>query len=281
MTGSETTDPGAGVVVHRDVVYSSPTGFRPLSLDVYIPPAPRAVCVYLHGGGWRVGSRRQGPGSLSPTSWRRFARMAARGLAVVSADYRLSGEAQFPAQQDDVAAACAFVLDRRDELALGSGGLTVFGVSAGGHLAALHALTSADRAAVAAVAAWYPVTDLEAMPDDLAAVGGEVDRGAGSREALLLGAPAAAVPELARAASPVHHAAAGAPPFLLVHGDADVAVPLHQSERLLAALEAVGAQAELAVVPGQGHLFPDLPDDALDLWLDRTADFLVDHGSRA
>lgn len=281
MTGSEATDPGAEVVVQRDLVYSAPPGFRPLSLDLYVPPTPRAICVYLHGGGWRVGSRRQGPGSLSPTSSRRFARLAERGLAVVSADYRLSGEAHFPAQQSDVAAACAFVLERREELALGSGRLTVFGVSAGGHLAALHALTSTDRSAVAAVAAWYPVTDLEAMPDDLAAVGGEVDRGPGSREALLLGAPAAAVPELARAASPVRHAAAGAPPFLLVHGDADLAVPLHQSERLLAALDSVGAQAELAVVPGQGHMFPHLPEDDLDHWLDRTADFLLDHGSRA
>lgn len=53
---------------------------------------------------------------------------------------------------------------------------------------------------VAGVVAWFPPTDLLGLPDDLAAVGVEPDRGPGSREALLLGVPAHADPDLARAA---------------------------------------------------------------------------------
>ncbi len=67
---------GDGVAVFRDVVHTRVDGYRPLALDLYVPDAgTQAVCVYTHGGGWRVGSRRAGPGPLSPTSaqWARTA----------------------------------------------------------------------------------------------------------------------------------------------------------------------------------------------------------------
>ena len=51
------------VTTYRDVVFSRPPGYRPLSLDLYVPDGPaRGLCLYLHGGGWRVGSRSDGPG---------------------------------------------------------------------------------------------------------------------------------------------------------------------------------------------------------------------------
>ncbi len=69
-----------GVAIHRDVVHTRVEGYRPLALDLYLPDAgAAAVCVYAHGGGWRVGSRRNGPGPLSPTSGQWLARMAQRG----------------------------------------------------------------------------------------------------------------------------------------------------------------------------------------------------------
>lgn len=269
---------GADVVVASDVVFSTPEGFRPLSLDLYlpaVPAAPRAVCVYLHGGGWRVGSRRQGPGPLNPTSSRLFSRMARSGLAVASVDYRLSAEARFPAQQEDVRAACSFLDTHRAELGLGTGGLVLFGVSAGGHLAALHALTNTNGPAIHAVAAWYPVIDLAAMPDDLDQAGASADRGPSSREARFLGGAAADLPDLAWAASPVNHVTSAAPPFLLVHGDQDTAVPPRQSVRLERALAAVGAAVRLELVPGQGHMFPGLTESEVDGWVDHTTEFLL------
>ena len=264
-----------GVSVRRDVVHTRVAGYRPLSLDLYLPAAgARALCVYAHGGGWRMGSRREGPGPLSPTSRRAFGRMAAAGLAVAAVDYRLSGEARFPAQADDVRAACRWLLES-DESPVRSMPLGLFGVSAGGQLAALCGLD--PDLPVAAVACWYPVTDLLAMPDDLDEVAPPADRGPGSREALMLGAPAAEIPRIARAASPVTHVRADAPPFLLLHGDADTAVPVRQSQRLHEALLAAGARSTFEPVAGYDHMFRGMPDADVDALVGRTTDFLLSH----
>ena len=45
------------VHVHRNLIYARPVGFRPLELDLYVPEHPSALCVYFHGGGWRLGGR--------------------------------------------------------------------------------------------------------------------------------------------------------------------------------------------------------------------------------
>ena len=95
------------------------------------------------------------------------------------------------------------------------------------------------------------------MPDTRAIV---PDPGPGSREALLLGAPASSVPGLAREASPVSHASAAAPPVLLMHGAADDLVPPAQSIRLAQALHASGATAELELVPGATHMWNGASD---------------------
>ena len=67
--------------------------------------------MYLHGGGWRLGARDM----ISPAfrAWRPglLARVASAGFAVVCPDYRLSGEARFPAQLDDVHRALDWVTD--------------------------------------------------------------------------------------------------------------------------------------------------------------------------
>ena len=264
----------------REVVYATVEGYRPLALDLYLPPAlpPRAVCLYLHGGGWRIGSRRAGPGPISADSGLRFERMAARGLAVASVAYRLSGEATFPAQRDDVLAASTFLAANRDELRLGAAPFVVWGVSAGGQLAALRALDPQAEPPITRAVCWYPVTDLAGLPDDADAAGGAGDRSSTSREARLLGAPAPQVPDRAAQASPVSQVRAGAPPFLLVHGTADVDVPLQQSRRLADALHAAGGQATVETVEGQGHLFRTIDPDALDALIDRCVDFLLAQG---
>lgn len=268
MTGPSTD----GVQVHRDVVHTVLPGYRPLSLDLYLPAAPRALCVYAHGGGWRIGSRRAGPGGLSPTSATRFERMARHGLAVASVDYRLSDEARFPAQREDVTAAMRWLLDDPAS-PVRALPLVVFGVSAGGTLVALAALD--PELPVRAAALWYAPTDLAALPDDQDAIGAPSDRGPASREALLLGGTASDLAALAADASPVTHVRAGAPPVLLLHGEADVAVPVRQSERLVDALSAAGTPATLEVVPGRGHMFTGMPDDEVEALLDRTTAFLL------
>jgi acetyl esterase/lipase len=231
-------------------------GFRALELDLYVPEAegPLPVVVYVHGGGWQRGSRRDPPPLLDADF---YAQIAAQGLAVAAIDYRLSGEARFPAPLEDVRAAVDWIREHGAGYGLDPGRVCLWGDSAGGHLAPLAALTgSAVRAAVA----WFPVTDLAGLPSDLAEAGGVPDMGPDSREARLLGAPASSVPDLAWQASPVNHASTGAPPILLLHGTADDLVPAAQSVRLAEALARAGARVELELVPGATHFWKGARD---------------------
>ena len=263
--------------VHRDVVYARPVGFRPLSLDLYLPDPPATtLCLYLHGGGWRLGSRRDGPGTAARWTPSFFEQVAALGLAVASVDYRLSAEAEFPAQSEDLASAAQFLIAHRSDYGLPDR-TVVWGVSAGGQLAALHALraVSTEQEAAAAVC-WYTPTDLDALSADIQAAGGVGDRSAQSREGMLLGGALDARRELARQASPLSAVAAAAPPFLLFHGTADLAVPPRQSERLAEALTAAGAAASVELIPGASHMFPELDDAATQDIVQRSVRFLLD-----
>jgi acetyl esterase/lipase len=174
-----------------------------------------------------------------------------------------------------VTAACAFLDDNRERLGLADAPFVAWGGSAGGHLAALRALDPTLRPAITRVVCWYPVTDIGALPDDVDAAGGTGDRGPSSREALLLGQPAGTASELATQASPVSHVHGAAPPFLFVHGTADVDVPLQQSLRLADALRALGGRADVETVPGEGHLFRTLAPEAVDALVDRCVAFLL------
>src|SRR5512133_2326095 len=95
-----------------DVVYGEVPGYRPLELDLYLPGArsrpdgPVPVIMHVHGGGWRRGSRRH-PLPLLGADF--YDRLAAQGFAVAAIDYRLSGEARFPAPLDDVRTAIGWV----------------------------------------------------------------------------------------------------------------------------------------------------------------------------
>jgi acetyl esterase/lipase len=264
------------VTSYRDIVYSRPPGFRPVSLDLYVPAKPaQALCLYLHGGGWRLGSRSDGPGRARSWSPSFFERVAAMGLAVASVDYRLSGEAVFPAQLEDVSAAAGFLARERGGYGLATPRTVAWGVSAGGHLAAMLALTAPDPP-VDAVVCWYTPADLNALPADVDEAGGRGDRGPGSRESQLIGAPLDDRPDLAEAASPVRFAHPGAPPFLLVHGTADELVPPRQSQRLAGALTAAGAPATVHLVDGASHMFPELDDEATAAVVERSVQFLLD-----
>jgi acetyl esterase/lipase len=268
------------------VPYAALPGARPLELDLYLPAddAPAPVVVFLHGGGWRLGSRHTaGPAyrGADPTP---FEQVAQAGIAVASVDYRLSGEAVWPAQLHDAKAAVRWLRERADELGIDPDRIAAWGESAGGHLAELLGLTTDDAAlegdvgvagrssAVSAVAAWYAPSDIaEVAPDT-----GADPADATTREAQLLGAAPSTVPDVAAQASPLTHVSAGAAPFLLLHGRADRFVPCVQSERLRDALTAAGADVELYTYDGADHMWLGAPEAARNA-LDRTIAFLRHH----
>ncbi|HZD99769.1 MAG TPA: alpha/beta hydrolase [Micromonosporaceae bacterium] len=244
-----------GTRIYADVAYAELHGFRPLLLDLYVPVAgvvrPDSptdlppLAIWIHGGGFHSGDRRNLPETYPPNSV--FDRLVAAGVAVATVDYRLSAEATFPAQIDDVHAAIDYLRRFAPAYGIDADRIGTWGESAGGALAALAGLTSGQ---VSAVVAWYPLTDLAHHHPDRS----------DSVEAELLGAAPETVPELAASASAVTRVTADAPPFLIVHGDADGVLPLDQSERLHAALVAVGASSTLHVVPGADHCFEGYGD---------------------
>ena len=268
---------GDGLRTWRAVEYAVVPGFRPLLLDVVRPDsaAELPLVVFVHGGGWRVGSRAgMGPmfAGWDPSP---FAELAAAGFAVASVDYRLSGEARFPAPLDDVRAALVWLSTHAGELGLRPGRTALWGESAGGHLAALAGLTGEG---ITAVVDWYGPSDLTTIADDAAATGVSVtDPGTpDSRESLMLGGRAADRPDTARAASPVAHVHADAPAFLLRHGTGDRFVPTRQSRRLADALRGAGAAVRLDLVEGADHLWLGDPQAARTAF-DESVAFLGDH----
>lgn len=254
----------SGVRVLRGVPYAGVEGGRPLELDLWLPgperqhaepPAP--LVLFVHGGAWRRG-RRDDMG-LRTRSWSPgpFARIAAAGLAVACVDYRLSGEAAFPAPLDDLRAALRWLALRSAELGVDARRTVVWGESAGGHLAALLALGRADPPPAGAVL-WYAPSDLTR------ARGGYRPEDPSTPEALLLGGAPATLPERARAAGPLAQIHAGAPPFLVVHGEEDGMVAPSHSTDLAAALEGAGVPVQLRLVPGADHAWYRLPDEKVD-----------------
>jgi acetyl esterase/lipase len=269
------------------VPYAAIPGIRPLELDLYLPAGsdgPVPAVVFLHGGGWRLGSRHTaGPAyrGASPTP---FERVAQAGVAVASVDYRLSGEATFPAQLHDAKAAVRWVRARAGELGVDPDRVMAWGESAGGHLAELLGLvtdpalegdvgltTTSSR--VSAVVAWYAPSDVAAVATDT----GADPMDPATREAQLCGGPPPQVPDVAAQASPVTHVSPDAPPFLLLHGAADRFVPCVQSERLYAALVEAGVEAELDVYEDADHMWLGSVE-AAGKALDRTIDVLRRRG---
>ncbi len=286
----------AGTRYVAGVEYAVLTGFRPLLLDLILPPAasggpgsdgpgrPVPVVVWLHGGGWQQGSRRSAGPAFAGWSPTVFERIAAAGLAVAAIDYRLSGEARWPAQLADVLAALDWLRREGPELGLDPGRLALMGESAGGQLAAVAALTdSAFAGAVRAVVDWYGPADLRTMASQLGPAPAADPAASDSRESRLVGAPLPTVPDIAADASPVTHIHSAAPPFLLLHGTADRLIPVLQSTGFAAALREARVPVRLELIADAGHMWlaagPGVTHRVFGLSLDFLCEHLLDGGS--
>lgn len=264
----------AGDVTEREgVVYSSIPGYRPLELDVYAPADARGALpaiVWIHGGAFALGSRRIAPAFLAEVDF--FRRTAREGFVVVSVDYRLSGEAPWPAQLMDVRAAVRWLTEHAAELSIDPRAIVAWGESAGGHLAAMAGILG-DRERpeevpgltlprVAAVIDWYGPTDFRQMDVQAGAESDMRHDAADSPESRLLRSPVQEAGMVADDANPAHHVTAGSPPFLIHHGRDDRLVPFGQSDLLASRLRSVGADVTLVPVGGAGHVFEGHPDPA-------------------
>ena len=244
--------PDAGEVrVVRDLEFSRPDDGEPLLLDLYLPArpvGPLPTILWLHGGAWRVGDR-----SLCPDLERYF---ACRGYAMANIEYRLSGQARFPAALEDVRAAVRWLRTHASSYGLDAAAIGIWGSSAGAHLGTLAATTAReDDDRVQAVVEGYGPTDL-ALGDSQSLDGGLVHDAPDAPETQLLGARISdADSQLLRACNPVAHVTSIAPPFLILHGSDDLFVPPAQSRLLHDALVAADVESTFYLIDGYKHGF--------------------------
>jgi acetyl esterase/lipase len=282
---TEPTRRDDGVLHRSGITYAVPFGYRPLQLDLWVPPTdtPAPLVVWIHGGGWMFGDRRYLPETLRPDQV--FDALLAAGMSVATIDYRHALEAVFPAQLHDAKAAVRYLRAHADELGIDTTRIGVMGESAGGFLAA-HVGLTAHRAdlegdlgvvgpssAVDVVVDWYGPADFTTLPPKelpphiAAKLPPELVVAA--EEQLTRGLEGSELADV----YPVTHVTPDSPPFLLVHGTADWLVPYAQSEQLHAALIEAGADSRLVPVEGAQHIF-DGHDD-IDAVVQLSVDYLA------
>ncbi len=184
--------------------------------------------------------------------------LAREGYVIASVEYRDSNQVKFPGQLKDVKAAIRYLRANADKFQIDSTRIGVMGESAGGHLAAMTAVTG-DRkefdeglyleysSAVQAACPWYLPCDFDKMSK---ASNGD---SAMSPESWLIGADVTKNLDLIDVASPFQYINESTPPFLLLHGTNDTTVPYEQSEAMYDALEANHVPVDLFGIEGANH----------------------------
>ncbi|MDA7510060.1 alpha/beta hydrolase [Verrucomicrobia bacterium] len=240
------------VTTLTDIEFAKPEGHS-LKLDLYLPSSSSEaspVVVFIHGGGWKNGSKDR---AKKLAGW-----LVESGFAVAGISYRLTDVAGWPAQINDCYTAIRWLRENAQEYSLDSMNIGVWGTSAGGHLAVLLGTrpfsgeeTVSSR--VQAVCDWFGPSDLLSMPPNNLGDGRTEEDVANSNGAKLLRATVREVPERANDASGLFHVSSDDPSFLIMHGELDPGVPLSQSRRLDQALTKANVSSDFHIVPGAGH----------------------------
>lgn len=245
--------------VWSDVVYKQIDTTR-LRLDIYLPDSgqkPFPVIVWLHGGGWRQGSKAN-PRPNDP--------LLRHGYAVVSVQYRFTNQAIYPTQLIDCKDAVRYVSQQAARYGLDPDRIGVWGSSAGGHLAALLGTTAdnprfgrecviqgvSDR--VRAVVDECGPTNFRRLAADLKKMDDSDDLDAPSSVFYgLFGGPISQRRKLAKLGGASTFVSRDDAAFLLLHGQLDTVVPVGQSILLHYQLRRKGVFSELHLIPNRGH----------------------------
>lgn len=236
--------------IETDIVYGK-VGDKELKLDLARPvegKGPFATVVCVHGGGWRMGNKRD----MRP--WLEF--LANEGFVAASIGYRLAPDYTFPSQIEDCKTAVRFLRATADKYSIDKNRFGAIGYSAGGHLVCLLGLTDEkagfegkehdkESSKVQAVVDYYGPTDLSGFGNDDTAQRGMLGP--------LIGAKFNENPSAHEKASPIKYISKKAPPFLIFHGTKDLTVPIDQSRQLANKLKDVGVDTKLVEVRGEGH----------------------------
>ncbi len=240
-----------GVRVQQNLDYAN-NGTNSVKLDLYQPSkhvTPKGGLIFIHGGGWKHGSK---------TDYVYYGKtFASKGYVVASIDYRLSGEAPFPAAVEDCKCAVRWMRSHAKDLNIDPDKIIVAGGSAGGHLSLLVAYAPNEKtlegnggyqdvsSAVSGVVDIYGPTDLTT---DFV-----IEGAAYPLIQDFLGKSFQSAPELYEHASPIKHLDKTDPLTLILHGTTDDLVPVAQSDALAKRLNELEIPYVYDRLPGWPH----------------------------
>ena len=235
-------------------------------LDIYLPDegdGPFPVILHIHGGGFEIGDKRD-------IHLMAFTKGLERNYALVSVNYRLSGEAIFPAGLQDLKASIRWIRANQTRYHLDGNRIAACGGSAGGYYAAMLCLTASVTELedlslgnpeypchIQAAVDWFGPTNFLKMDEQLEENGygfgnhGNVE----SPESKYLGAKLSDVPLKVELANPMTYVNKHMPPILIQHGSLDTMVPVQQSIMFVEKLEKYVSldRFEFDIIEGAGH----------------------------
>jgi acetyl esterase/lipase len=240
-------------------------------LDIYIPDegeGPFPVILSIHGGAFREGDKADN--QVNP-----MLQGLKRGYAVVSVNYRLSGEAIFPAQIYDVKSAVRWIRANAKQYKLNPIKIAAWGGSAGGHLSSLLGTSGGVKeledvkmgnanqtSRVIAVVDWFGPTDFLKMDQQLKESGVKdpmIHSVVDSPESELIGKNLTDAPDLVKEANPETYITPDDPPFFIEHGLIDHLVPFQQSVNFASKLDSItgSRNVTLKLLPDTDHGGPN------------------------
>ena len=273
--------------VVRDVIFGMVSGGA-LLMDVYRPENPNGRgIIHITGSGWHSPLAANAPQQKASRQVEVFGLpLVEAGYTVFAVNHRTAPLNNYPSQLEDVERAVRFVRHHATRWGIDPDRMGGVGGSSGGHLTLLLGLRDSperaddpdavnrESAKLQAIVPWAPPADLMLINSTF--VSGTLASLFGMR---LMARDSETSPQFLkyRNASPIHHVSSDDPPTLLIHGDADIGVPIRHSEILQEKLRAAGVPVELLVIPDGGHgaLFPGMAADAPDYvqatvdWFDR------------
>ena len=247
------------LVVLQNIVYREVKG-RQLRLDIHRKkcgnPAPAPAVIYIYGGGWKGGKKD------SEKTRNMCTKIASAGYLCAAIEHRSSVNAIFPASVEDCKCAVKFLRAHADVYRIDPDRIAVWGISSGGHLAAMLGTSWWCRdfekegefreyfSRVQAVCDWCGPTDFVVRAMD------NRKNGVDDRESLsasFIGGPILDNRETAELANPCKYIEKDTPPFIIVQGEEDNRVPIRQSELLYEALRKKNIEIEFHRIKGLGH----------------------------
>ncbi len=272
----------------QDVIYGRKFGTA-LTLDVFRPEEPNGIgLIYVVSGGWYSAHEAVNQGFAQA--------FLDRGYTVFAVVHGSQPKYTIPEILDDMHRAVRYIRHHAKDYDVDPDKLGIYGGSAGGHLSLMQgtagkegdakAKDEVDRESsrVQAVACFFPPTDfLNYGKEGEVAIGGGTLKDfrapfdyhelmpnsvqPGRKGTFVPITDEAKVLSITKAISPKYHASKDDPPTLIIHGDADLLVPIQQAKLMVAALEENGVEASLVVRKGASHGWANIGDD-LDLFAD-------------